>query len=513
LSAVSTSVLRQSFSCAKPVPVRFPKQQGGQKQAAAAARQILPKNLIMRRQKMLMEKTTKREMIGFEGKVLIDTLRRLQRRGATENILKLVLKTHPADLAWVFRPLAPAERKTIFEVIAGTDLVADFFSELDDSILLELVEDVTPVYLAEVVGKMAPDDAADLLAAIPEELAAAVQTCLKRDHRDEVEELLKYDPYSAGGIMSPDFMYLDEELTVEEAISKVQKRSEDKEMVFYLYITYGDGQLAGVLSLRELLMHPMHRQLKNIMNTKVISVTTDTDQSEVAHIVSQYNLLAIPVVDASFKLVGIITVDDVIDVIREEATEEFFQMAGAGKDNEILLKPLPQKIILRAPWLFASLIGGVAAMFIINGFQRELQEVLALASFMPIIAGMGGNIATQSSTIVVRGMATGRVSISHFFQIVGREAVVGIVLGVLFGFLLGLMAFVQYPSPIYLGAVVGISVCVVMIMAASLGTGIPMLLKRFHIDAAIATGPFITSAIDVLGITLYFSVAKYLLKL
>ncbi|MCI5196513.1 MAG: magnesium transporter, partial [Candidatus Electrothrix sp. AW5] len=224
-------------------------------------------------------------------------------------------------------------------------------------------------------------------------------------------------------------------------------------------------------------------------------------------------LLAIPVVDASFKLIGIITVDDVIDVIREEATEDFFQMAGAGKDNEILLKPLHQKIILRAPWLFASWIGGVAAMFIINGFEHELQKVLALASFIPIIAGMGGNIATQSSTIVVRGMATGRVNMPQFFQIVGRETLVGIVLGIMFGLLLGLMASFRYTSPAYLGLVVGLSVCSVMIMAASLGTIIPMLLKRFHIDAAIATGPFITTSIDVLGISLYFYVAKFMLNI
>ena len=460
-----------------------------------------------------MVKTAKREMIGFEGKVLLDTLRRLHRKGATENLLKLILKTHPADLAWVFRSLPPADRKKIFEIIANTKLVADFFSELDDVIIVELAEDLTPVFLAEVISKMAPDDAADLLEVIPDTLASDVRTHMERDDRDELEELLKYDPETAGGIMSPDFMYLDEELTVEEAIGKVQKRSEDKEMVFYLYITHGDGQLTGVLSLRELLLHPMHRQLENIMNPRVISVTTDMDQGEVAHLVSQYNLLAIPVVDATFKLIGIITVDDIIDVIREEATEDFLQMAGAGKDNEILLKPLHQKIILRAPWLFASWLGGVAAMFIINGFEHELQSVLALAAFIPIIAGMGGNIATQSSTIVVRGMATGRVNMPQFFHIVGRETLVGIVLGVMFGLLLGLMASFRYATPSYLGLVVGISVCAVMIMAASLGTIIPMLLKRFHIDAAIATGPFITTSIDVLGISLYFYVAKYMLNI
>ncbi|MCI5148944.1 MAG: magnesium transporter [Candidatus Electrothrix sp. MAN1_4] len=460
-----------------------------------------------------MEKTAKREMIGFEGKVLLDTLRRLQRKGATDNLLKLIQKTHPADLAWVFRSLPPADRKKLFEIIANTDLVADFFSELDDSIIVELAEDLTPIFLADVVSKMAPDDAADLLEVLPDELTSDVRKHMEHDDRNELEELLKYDPETAGGIMSPDFMYLDEKLTVEEAINKVQKRSEDKEMVFYLYITHGDGHLTGVLSLRELLLHPMHRQLQNIMNHPVISVTTDTDQSEVAHIVSQYNLLAIPVVDASFKLIGIITVDDVIDVIREEATEDFLQMAGAGKDNEILLKPLHQKIMLRAPWLFASWIGGVAAMFIINGFEHELQKVLALAAFIPIIAGMGGNIATQSSTIVVRGMATGRVNMPQFFHIVGRETLVGIALGILFGFLLGLMALLQYSSPSYLGLVVGISVCAVMVMAASLGTIIPMLLKRFHVDAAIATGPFITTSIDVLGISLYFYVAKFLLNI
>ncbi len=460
-----------------------------------------------------MEKTPRREMIGLEGKVLLDTLRRLHRRGAAGNIKKLILKTHPADLAWVFRGLSPVEQKNIFEIIAGTDLVADFLSELDESIMVDLVAELPAQFMADVVTRMASDDAADLLEALPEEVAVNIRTHMERADRDEVEELLKYDPETAGGIMSPDFMYLDENLTVEEAIKKVQKRSEEKEMVFYLYITHGDGQLVGVLSLRELILHSMHRKLKNIMNTNVITVTTDTDQEEVAHVVSQYNLLAVPVVDATHKLVGIVTVDDVIDVIREEATEDFLQMAGAGKDQEILLKPLHQKIALRAPWLFASWIGGVTAMLVIDFFSAELEQVLALASFIPIIAGMGGNIATQSSTIVVRGLATGRVNMFHFLQLVGKEFVVGIVLGTFFGALLGILATFQYTTPARLGLVVGFSVFVVMSMAATVGTLVPIILKRLNIDAAIATGPFITTSIDVLGVSLFFLVAKLLLNL
>ncbi len=460
-----------------------------------------------------MEKTPKREMIGLEGKVLLDTLRRLHRRGAVENIRKLIRKTHPADLAWVFRSLSPGEQKDIFQIIAQTDLVAPFLSELDESIMVELVDGLSASFMAKIVTKMASDDAADLLEALPPDIASEIRSHMEVEDRHEVEELLKYDPETAGGIMSPDFMYLDENLTVEEAIKKVQKRSEEKEMVFYLYITHGDGQLAGVLSLRELLMHPMHRRLKNIMNTNVISVTTDTDQEEVAHVVSQYNLLAVPVVDATFKIVGIVTVDDVIDVIREEATEDFLQMAGAGRDQEILLKPLHQKILLRAPWLFASWLGGVAAMYIITSFQGELQKVLALASFIPIISGMGGNIATQSSSITVRGLATGRINMQHFFSLVGKEMALGVVLGTLFGVLLGLLARLSYSSPAYLGFVVGISVFMVMTMSATVGTLVPMLLKRFRIDPAVATGPFISTSIDILGVTLFFSVAKILLKL
>ena len=460
-----------------------------------------------------MEKSPQREIIGTEGKVLLDTLRRLHRKKAVDNIIKLVRKTHPADLAWVFRSLTPLEQNEIFQIVAQTEIVADFLSELDPGIMVELVEGFSPRFLAKVVSNMSPDDAADFLEALPDQVAVEIQTHMATADRIEVEELLKYHPETAGGLMSPDFMYLDEELTVEEAIKKVQKRSEDKEMVFYLYITHGDGQLAGVLSLRELILQPMHRQLKNIMNTRVISVTTDTDQTEVAHLVSQYNLLAVPVVDATFKLVGIITVDDVIDVIRQEETEDFLHMAGAGKDEEILLKPLHLKIFFRAPWLFASWIGGIAAMYIITSFQSELQKVLVLASFLPIIAGMGGNIATQSSTIVVRSLATGRINVDNFFSIIGKEFLVGVVMGSCFGLLLGFLTHFEYASPGYLGLVVGLSIFFVMTMAATVGTMVPLVLKRLNIDAAIATGPFITTTTDILGVFLFLTVARALLDL
>jgi magnesium transporter len=446
--------------------------------------------------------------------VLLDTIRRLNRRNAADRLMKLLNKTHPADTAWVFRHLSPDERASVFNIVTQMSGVGEFLSELDQAIMLELVEDLTPKFMVAIIKEMATDDAADLLEALPDEVANEIRQLMGRADREEVDELMQYHPESAGGLMSPDFMALDEELTVGDAIKKVQERSEEKEMAFYLYITHGDeGQLSGVLSLRELLMHPPYRQLSNIMNPKVIAVSTDTDQEEVAHIVSQYNILAVPVVDPAYSLIGIVTVDDVIDVIREEATEDFLQMAGAGKDREILLKSTMDNALTRAPWLFASWIGGVLAAIVISLFEHELQKVLALAAFIPIVMGMGGNIGTQSSTIVVRGIATGRINMNELAKVVFKEMKVGVILGTFYGLILGVVAYFTYGEPIQLGLVVGLAVLFAMALAASVGTFVPLILKRFDIDAAVATGPFVTTAIDIIGVFAYFLIAKTLLNL
>ncbi len=462
---------------------------------------------------MKIDDSGKKDLIGNEGRVVLDMVRRLNRRNATGHLMKLISKTHPADMAWVFRHLSDNERDKVFNIIAQTEFVGEFLSELDDSIMLDLVQELTAQFMAAIITKMPSDDAVDLLEALPIEVADDIRRHMEKKDREEVDELLQYHPETAGGLMSPDFMYLDEELTAGDAITKIQKRSEEKEMVFYLYITHGEGKLSGVVSLRELLMHPPDRPLKNIMNSNVISVNTDTDQEEVAHIVSQYNILAVPVVDSTYSLVGIVTVDDIIDVIREEATEDFLQMAGAGKDREILLKSTKESALLRAPWLFASWLGGILAMAIIGSFEEELTKVLALASFIPIVMGMGGNIATQSSTIIVRGIATGRININEFLKVVFKELRVGIILGVIYGLFIGIVAFLGYSDLRMLGLVVGISIFFCMVMAATVGAFIPLVLKRFDIDAAIATGPFVTTSIDILGVLVYFWVAKLFLNL
>jgi magnesium transporter len=453
----------------------------------------------------------RQEFIGTEGKVLLDTVRRLYRREARSALRKVLQKIHPAELAWMFRHLTARERLEIFDMIKEPQIVGDFLSELDESLRLDLICTLQPKRIAEVVTPMSTDDQADLLDTLPDELREQVLALMKREDAAEVEELLQYDPDTAGGIMSPDFLAMREDLKVGEAIQQVQKLSEEAEMAFYVYVLDETEKLKGVLSLRQLLMNTAGKQLANIMESDVVAVTPETDQEEVAHIASRYNIMAVPVVDHDGLLLGIVTVDDIIDVIREEATEDFLQMVGAGKDREILLKPALQNALTRLPWLLASWVGGILAMFVITSFEEELAKVVILAGFIPVIIGMGGNIGTQSSTLTIRGLATGRVNVNRSGSFIAKQFGVGVLLGVFFGVLLGLLAWVFGDSR--LGGVVGIAICATMLLSTLLGTLVPIVLRRMDVDPAVATGPFVTTSVDVFGVLIYFLLAKSLLGL
>ena len=454
----------------------------------------------------------RQEFIGTEGLVLLDAVRRLYRRKARSALGKVLKKIHPAELAWIFRHLTTRERHDIFEMLKEPGQVGDFLSELDDSIRLELVFTLQPGRIAEIITAMSTDDQADLLDELPDELREQVLALMKKEDAAEVEELLQYEPDSAGGIMSPDFLAMEKNLKVSEAIQKVQQLSEEAEMAFYIYVVDENNKLEGVLSLRQLLMNAASKMLSNIMETDVVAVVPETDQEEVAHIVSRYNIMAVPVVDHEGVILGIVTVDDIVDVIREEATEDFLQMVGAGKDREILLKPVLQNVLTRLPWLMASWVGGLLALGVIRAFEAELKSVIVLAGFIPVIIGMGGNIGTQSSTITIRGLVTGRVNIKRAWNFIGKQLWVGIILGIFFGLLLGLLAWAFNEDP-WLGMVVGLAISSAMVLSTLLGTLVPIILQRLDVDPAVATGPFVTTSADVLGVLIYFMLAKSLLAL
>ena len=444
-------------------------------------------------------------------KHLLDTIKRLLRRGAMVHLHKVVNKTHAADLAAAFRFLTLREQEALFDLVETVEQKAMFFSELEEEVLVDLIEDMPAEKIAEILEQMPNDDVADLLGKLSDDRAKVLLDLMTKEESEEVEELLRYDEQTAGGIMLPDFIAHTEETTAREAIDTLQKDYVDIEMPFYLYVADDHGHLVGLISLRQLVVVPPHTKLKEIMTTDVVSVQTDTDQEEVARIVAHYNILAVPVVDENNILVGIVTVDDVIDIIREEATEDILKMAGAGEDlveSQSILKSTR----IRLPWLLASWIGGIAAFFIISHFEDSLNKLVYLAAFIPIIMGMGGNIGTQSSTIVVRGLATGRLDLNAIWQVVLKELAIGFLLGFFYGILLGLVVHFRFDLWL-LGVTVGLAVISSMTIAAMVGSLVPMVFARINIDPAVATGPFVTTSIDILSVFFYFQIATMLLRL
>ena len=449
----------------------------------------------------------RKEMFDHEITILRDTYRRLLRRHARTNLIKLTTKTHPADLATVFRYFTEDEQSQAFALMKDDEHTAEFLAELDDALVQDLLQEESPERIASIIEKAPANDQSDILGALSEERAQSIMELLEQEEQEELAELMGYPEDSAGAMMTTDVFTLHEGITSGDAIKTLQDQ-EDAEMVFYLYVTDDDNCLVGVVSLRALTTTSSDTKLKDIMIKRVHSVRPETDQEDVARVVAQYNFLAVPVIDPDEHLLGIVTVDDVVDVIREEATEDFLQMAGAGKDREILLKSSWENARARLPWLFASWVGGIMAVSLIGAFEHMLESIILLAAFIPVIIGMGGNIGTQSSTIIVRGMATGRIDVGGELKVIFKEMRVGLILGALYGLLLGFFAnFAFKNAPPNLGLVVGLSICVSMLVAATVGTVIPLILRKLDIDPAVATGPFVTTSIDILGVLFYFIIA------
>jgi len=437
--------------------------------------------------------------------ILTDATQRLLRRGATANIQKILAKTHPADIAAVFRSLVHRDQRHLFELIKEVETKGQVLSELDPEQAVPLLQHYGVDEILPIFQSMSTDDAADLLGKLPDELADAVLDRMKRGESIELHDLMRYPEDTAGGIMSPDYFALHADTTAEDAIQALRESKGQVEMAFYIYVIDESGVLLGVVSLRQLVTVPPQTRLRQIMETDVISVRPEVDQEEVARITARYNFLAIPVVDEANKILGIVTVDDVIDVLREEATEDFLKMAGAGPEM-VEMRSVFRNVRARFPWLVASCLGGVLAAFVMGLFHRQLALHETLALFIPVVLGMGGNIGTQSSTILVRGLATGHVQPGTGLRTIGREVGVALVLGLVYGTVVGSIA-IGVGAKLFYGVVVGLALLCSMLLAALVGSSIPLLFERLHIDPAIATGPFVTTSVDVLGTLTYFSLA------
>jgi magnesium transporter len=438
--------------------------------------------------------------------LVLDSVKRLLRIGATANLLNLLQKQHPADLAQIFSELQDKERHAAFSLLAERNgrLAMEAISELGPEAGAALLATRSAEEIAKLAQEIASDDAAALIDYLPEELSTAVLDLMRPKESGVVENLLEYDEQTAGRIMNPHVFALSEDMTVGEAITELQV-NRDVEMVFYLYVVDDRKHLVGVVSLRRLLLVSPETPLKRIMTGDLISARVDMDQEEVARQVAAYNLLAIPVVDEENKLVGIITVDDVIDVIKDEATEDIYRLAGVAGD-EHSFTPAGESLRKRLPWLGINLGTAFLATVVVALFEGTIERIAAVAIFMPIVAGMGGNAATQTLTVVVRGIALGELSWSNSRKALMKEAAVGLGNGITLGVVAALIAWAMRGNPV-IGMVLGAAMVVNMFVAAIAGTLIPLGLRAANVDPALASSVFITTLTDVFGFFAYLGLA------
>lgn len=453
--------------------------------------------------------------------LMLDSVRRLMRRGATARAMNVLHKGRPADVAQVLHDLPDLDRHAVFAALSRSDkeLAAASLSELDLEEGVELLTALAAEDIAQVLQELPSDDAALFIAELPEELRERLLDLMKVEASTDVQELLGFAEGTAGRIMTPDVFALNDDLTVSEAITAIQRASRDVEMVYYLYVVDERNHLVGVLSLRQLLLVSPTTPLKKLMSSDVISVRTDTDQEEVAQIVARYNLLGVPVVDAENKLVGIVTVDDVLDVIREEATEDIYALAGVRSDEHALSAPA-RSVRLRLPWLLVNLATAVLASSVVHLFEGTIEKAAFLATLMPLVAGMGGNAATQTLAVIVRGLALGEVTWENSRRVLFKEFLVGLANGLANGFVAAAIVYL-WPGLIkpelhhlmlWIGIIIALAMVINLVIAGVAGTIIPLVLKRLKADPALASTVFVTTCTDVGGFFSFLGLAALLVK-
>jgi len=433
----------------------------------------------------------------------------LLERGERQQAAELLSAHHPADLAGFMLHLDNAEVKELFYLLEPKR-ASEVIVELSDKVRAYILEEMESKRVSEIVDHLASDDAADLLGNLSEEDANKILDHIPEEETKHVKSLLAFDEDTAGGIMQAEVASVTMDASVQEVISMLRGMKDDQEDIHNVFVTDHNQMLKGVLPLRRLVLESPETPILNIMDTDFIAAHVDQDQEEIARLFKKYDLISLPVTDETNRLVGRITVDDVVDVMEEEASEDIFRMAGAGS-VDILSMSIMKNAKTRLPWLFASCVGGIVALKIIGAYEHSLGRLVVLASFIPVVLGMGGNIGTQSTTIVIRGLAIGSVDVSALWKIVYKEVRIGFILGSTYGILIALATMFIYPENPSLSLVVGVSMFASMTIATAVGTLMPIILFKSGVDPAVATGPFVTTSIDIIGILILFNFAAFFL--
>ncbi len=434
---------------------------------------------------------------------------RLLRRPGERPARRMIARLHPADIAQLVPLLTPAEQSALLETLFDLRLAARTLRELDPETLRQVLELLPDDRLASAVRRLSANDAVDLIENLEPERVAALMALLEPSHAQHLENLRRYGPETAGGLMDPDVPRFAAELTVAETLERVRQLAEGRRL-FYLYVVDERGHLLGIASLWQLVSAPADRRLREVMSAEVVAVPVDAPEQEVARQFSKYDLLMMPVVDEDGRLAGAITVDDVLDVVEEKATEDLYRLANLDL-QEGASTPTLRSVRLRLPWLMINLATAFLAAGVVSLFQETIARYVVLAVFMPIVAGMGGNAGTQTLTIMVRGLALGELDYLRPAAVVFRQATVGLLNGLMTGSLLAAVALVWERSWALAGTLF-LAQTVNLAVAGLFGAAVPLTLKRLQLDPALGSSIFVTTATDVCGFLSFLGTATLLLS-
>lgn len=432
---------------------------------------------------------------------LLDNISELVKDKSSSALLNIFTDIHSADIAEIINHTSTSNAKYLFELL-DTETAGEVITEIDENLREKILDKIDTEKISDIIDELETDDATDIVSDLPEDVAEEVLEKMDSEDSEDVKELLKYDEETAGGIMSSDFVAVEDYETIRAAIREVRNNEENFEQIYHIYVLTDEEILVGIVSLKSLLTNSLRTKITAVMEEDLIYVTPDVDQEEVANLMKKYDLVAIPVVDKNKVMLGRITIDDIVDVIQEEADEDIQKMAGLTEEQESS-DSIFRISRIRLPWLIMALIIELGGVFLLSSYEHVFKQITFAAFFFPVVMAMGGSTGSQAAIVMVKGLSGGEIWLKDSLKQLGKELMVAIMNGLIISGILFLATFQFFDQ--YFLIVLSASLLVIIVFATMLGAVIPLLLKKANIDPAVATGPFVSTTNDILGLIIYMS--------
>lgn len=449
-----------------------------------------------------------RDLSKFDSEIF-ENISTLIENQADKSLLSILADLHPADLGEIINHLDFEDAVYTFKLL-DHETAGEVLTELDENLREKLLAEIETDHIVNIVDQLDSDDATDIVGDLPEQIQEHVLGKIDKEYSEDVKQLLKYPEDSAGGIMNSDFIFVYESQMVKDAIEEVRKNAEEIDNIYYIYVLKDDHKLVGTVSLKSLLTNPLDKPLSGVMEEDLLYVTPDVDQEEVAKIIEKYDLVAIPVVDENMIMLGRITIDDVVDVINEEASEDLQRIAGLSEEEEYSDSSFRISRI-RLPWLLIGLTGELMSAIVLSSFEASIEQIIIASFFIPVVMAMGGSSGTQSAIVMVRSLTESEFWISDSLRRIFKEFRVALLNASVCGLVLLLVTHFFFKTELFFSIILTTSLFIIMINATMIGAFIPIMMKKFGADPAIATGPLVTTTNDILGLLIYLSLVTLFL--